>query len=81
MRPGPFPMRLRLWNVLDIDSRHARLLSSLPFVDASRVGCFGWSMGAHRAGLLRTKFFDGPHHCGLREQDTILDYFGSLWER
>ncbi len=159
---------------LNEDAAAARLLSSLPFVDASRVGCFGWSMGAHRAwllgafcpqikagaalcwmtlkrtqaqpptasdysmiipalrerydfpdiakwlapkpflflngtsdrlfpeaqvreafarmqeiyasegapaGLLRTEFFDGPHHCGLREQDTILDYFGSLWER
>jgi hypothetical protein len=24
---------------------------------------------------LRTEFFDGGHHCGLREQETILQFF------
>ena len=26
------------------------------------------------AGRLRTEFFDGTHHCGLAEQQTILDF-------
>jgi len=148
------------------DAAAARLLSSLPCVQKRRIGCFGWSMGAHRAwllaafckqvrtgvalcwmtlmetqsqpykasdysmlipqmrekydfpdiarwlapkpffflngrqdklfpvpavetafsrmqeiyrekgagGRLRTEFFDGPHHCGLAEQQTILRY-------
>lgn len=152
---------------LNEDAAAARLLAALPYVDADRVGCFGWSMGAHRAwllaafceavktgvalcwmtlkatqadppsasdysmmipalrerydfpdiacwlcpkpffflngrndrlfpvdasqaafdrmqaiyakagaqGRLRTEFFDGGHHCGLREQALILDYF------
>lgn len=152
---------------LNEDAAAARLLASLPCVDPQRVGCFGWSMGAHRAwllgafcnevktgvalcwmtlkatqaqppsasdysmmipalrerydfpdiarwlcpkpflflngrsdrlfppdasqeafdrmqalygeaggeGRLRTEFFDGGHHCGLREQETILQYF------
>ena len=34
------------------DTAAARLLSSLPFVRKDRIGCFGWSMGAHRAWLL-----------------------------
>lgn len=37
---------------LNEDAAAARLLASLPQVDASRIGCFGWSMGAHRAWLL-----------------------------
>ena len=149
------------------DAAAARLLSRLPVVRKRRIGCFGWSMGAHRAwlltafcrqvrtgvalcwmtlmetqvqpykasdysmlipqmrqkydfpdiarwlapkpflflnglqdklfpvpavetafarmqdiykekgaaGLLRTEFFDGPHHCGLQEQETIIDFF------
>lgn len=152
---------------LNEDAAAARLLAALPYVDADRVGCFGWSMGAHRAWLLaafcdavksgvalcwmtlkatqaqsptasdysmmipllrerydfpdiarwlcpkpflflngrtdrlfpaeasqeafdrmhaiyaaagcesrlRTEFFDGGHHCGLREQETILQFF------
>ena len=148
------------------DAAAARLLRRLPCVKKRRIGCFGWSMGAHRAwllaafcrqvrtgvalcwmtlmetqvqpykasdysmlipqmrekydfpdiarwlapkpffflnglqdklfpvpaverafarmqeiyhekgadGRLRTEFFDGPHHCGLQEQQTILDY-------
>ena len=152
---------------LNEDAAAARLLASLPCVDPQRVGCFGWSMGAHRAwllgafcnevktgvalcwmtlkatqaqppsasdysmmipalrerydfpdiarwlcpkpflflngrsdrlfppdatqeafdrmqalygeaggeGRLRTEFFDGGHHCGLREQETILHFF------
>ena len=152
---------------LNEDAAAARLLASLPCVDKDRVGCFGWSMGAHRAwllgafcddvkagvalcwmtlketqaqppsasdysmmipslrerydfpdiarwlspkpflflngnsdrlfapdavqeafdrmqaiysksggaGRLRTEFFDGDHHCGLREQETILRFF------
>ena len=123
------------------------LLAALPYVDAGRIGCFGWSMGAHRAwllaafcpvvktgvalcwmtlkrtqaqppiarwlcpkpflflngrsdrlfpasasqeafermqaiyaeagtpSLLRTEWFDGGHHCGLHEQETILQFF------
>lgn len=27
------------------------------------------------SGPLRTLFFDGGHHCGLQEQETILDFF------
>lgn len=157
---------------LNEDAAAARLLSALPCVDSSRVGCFGWSMGAHRAwllgafcpqikagaalcwmtlkrtqanpptasdysmmipalrerydfpdiakwlapkpflflngtadrlfaeaevrqafarmqqiyaskgarGQLRTEFFDGTHHCGVRVQDTVQSYFDSLWE-
>lgn len=148
------------------DAAAARLLRSLPCVQKSKIGCFGWSMGAHRAWLLaafckqvktgvalcwmtlmetqvqpykasdysmlipkmrekydfpdiarwlapkpffflnglqdklfpvpaverafarmheiyeqkgagdrlRTEFFDGPHHCGLAEQETIISY-------
>ena len=26
------------------------------------------------AGMLRTEFFDGSHHCGLAEQQAIIDY-------
>ena len=37
---------------LNEDSAAARLLGSLPYVNG--VGCFGWSMGAHRAWLLGT---------------------------
>lgn len=29
-------------------------------------------------GLLRTEFFDGPHHCGTREQSIIADYLSSV---
>lgn len=152
---------------LNEDAAAARLLAALPYVNPDQVGCFGWSMGAHRAwllgafcdvikygvalcwmtlkttqadppsasdfsmmipelrehydfpdiarwlcpkpffflngrndrlfpadasqeafdrmqaiyakagahGLLRTEFFDGGHHCGIREQALILDYF------
>lgn len=148
------------------DAAAARLLRRLPCVKRRRIGCFGWSMGAHRAwllgafcrqvrtgvalcwmtlmetqkqpykasdysmlipkmreqydfpdiarwlapkpflflngrqdhlfpeeaverafarmqeiyagkgaaGVLRTEFFDGTHHCGLAEQQTILDF-------
>lgn len=148
------------------DAAAARLLRRLPCVNRRRIGCFGWSMGAHRAwllaafckqvrtgvalcwmtlmetqkqpykasdysmlipqmrqdydfpdiarwlapkpffflngrqdhlfpvsavetafsrmqdiyeekgagGRLRTEFFDGAHHCGLREQQTIIGY-------
>ena len=148
------------------DAAAARLLRRLPCVKRRRIGCFGWSMGAHRAwllaafckqvrtgvalcwmtlmetqqqpykasdysmlipqmrerydfpdiarwlapkpffflnglqdrlfpeaavrtafermqaiyeekgagGRLRTEFFEGEHHCGLREQQTILAY-------
>lgn len=38
--------------ILNEDAAAARLLASLPQVDASRIGCFGWSMGAHRSWLL-----------------------------
>lgn len=37
---------------LEEDAAAARVLASLPYVDAGRIGCFGWSMGAHRAWLL-----------------------------
>lgn len=37
---------------LNEDAAAARLLGSLPGVDAKRIGCLGWSMGAHRAWLL-----------------------------
>lgn len=152
---------------LNEDAAAARLLSSLPFVKEEEIGCFGWSMGAHRAwllaafcdqvksgvalcwmtlkrtqaqppsasdysmmipalreqydfpdiarrlapkpflflsgttdklfpreatqeafermqsiyrengaaGALRTEFFEGGHHCGLREQQTIIHFF------
>ena len=152
---------------LNEDAAAARLLAALPYVDAGRIGCFGWSMGAHRAwllaafcpvvktgvalcwmtlkrtqaqppsasdysmmipalrerwdfpdiarwlcpkpflflngrsdrlfpaaasqeafermqaiyaeagapSLLRTEWFDGGHHCGLHEQETILQFF------
>lgn len=148
------------------DAAAANLLRSLPCVQKRKIGCFGWSMGAHRAwlltafckqvrtgvalcwmtlmetqvqpykasdysmmiprmrerydfpdiarwlapkpffflnglqdklfpvpvverafarmqeiyaekgaaGRLRTEFFDGGHHCGLAEQDTIIRY-------
>ena len=29
--------------------------------------------GVH--GQLRTEFFDGPHHCGLDVQETLIDFF------
>ena len=34
------------------DAAAARLLRRLPCVKRRRIGCFGWSMGAHRAWLL-----------------------------
>ena len=34
------------------DAEAARMLASLPYVRKDRIGCFGWSMGAHRAWLL-----------------------------
>lgn len=34
------------------DTAAAELLAGLPCVDPERIGCFGWSMGAHRAWLL-----------------------------
>ena len=34
------------------DAAAARLLRRLPCVKKRRIGCFGWSMGAHRAWLL-----------------------------
>lgn len=34
------------------DAAAARLLCSLPCVQKRKIGCFGWSMGAHRAWLL-----------------------------
>ena len=37
---------------LNEDAAAARLLGSLPYVDPGRIGCFGWSMGAHRAWML-----------------------------
>ncbi len=37
---------------LNEDAAAARLLRSLPNVLEGRIGCFGWSMGAHRAWLL-----------------------------
>ncbi|MBQ9661464.1 MAG: alpha/beta fold hydrolase [Bacteroidales bacterium] len=155
------------------DAAAARLLRGLPCVQKRRIGCFGWSMGAHRAwllaafckqvrtgvalcwmtlmetqvqpykasdysmlipemrerydfpdiarwlapkpffflnglqdklfpvpaverafarmqeiydgkgagGRLRTEFFDGPHHCGLAEQETIIRYLDDQLRR
>ena len=37
---------------LNEDAAAARLLESLMYVDPGRIGCLGWSMGAHRAWLL-----------------------------
>ena len=37
---------------LEEDAAAVRLLGSLGIVDKDRLGCFGWSMGAHRAWLL-----------------------------
>lgn len=37
---------------MEEDAAAARLLVSLGYVDKDRLGCFGWSMGAHRAWLL-----------------------------
>lgn len=37
---------------LDEDAQAARVLKSLPYVDAKNIGSFGWSMGAHRSWLL-----------------------------
>ena len=37
---------------LQQDAYASELLSQLEYVDADRIGCFGWSMGAHRAWLL-----------------------------
>ena len=37
---------------LQEDAAAAKLLAGLPCVDPRRIGCFGWSMGAHRAWLL-----------------------------
>ena len=37
---------------LEEDAAAAGLLAGLPYVDPERIGCFGWSMGAHRAWLL-----------------------------
>lgn len=44
----------RIWalQTLDEDAVAARLLQSLDAVDPDRIGCFGWSMGAHRAWML-----------------------------
>ncbi len=34
------------------DARAAEIVGGLDCVDAERIGCFGWSMGAHRSWLL-----------------------------
>jgi len=47
-------LKRRIWaeQTLNEDAAAARLLKSLPNVQEDRIGCFGWSMGAHRAWLL-----------------------------
>lgn len=37
---------------LSEDAAAARLLKRLDCVDGSKIGCFGWSMGAHRSWML-----------------------------
>lgn len=37
---------------LEEDAAAAKLIASLPMVNQKNIGCFGWSMGAHRAWLL-----------------------------
>lgn len=50
---------------LEEDKAAASLLSGLPSVDASRIGAFGWSMGAHRAWLLTAYDKDIKAGCAL----------------
>ncbi len=47
-------LKNRIWaeQTLNEDAAAARLLKGLPNVLEERIGCFGWSMGAHRAWLL-----------------------------
>lgn len=44
----------RIWaeKILEDDAASARLLAQMDFVDAERIGAFGFSMGAHRCWLL-----------------------------
>ena len=56
---------------LNEDAAAARLLASLPCVDPQRVGCFGWSMGAHRAWLLGA-------FCGMAELYGCRDEYRKI---
>lgn len=44
----------KVWAVqtLEEDAAAVHMLQSLECVDPDRIGCFGWSMGAHRAWML-----------------------------
>ncbi len=50
---------------LDEDCAAASLLAGLPSVDPSRIGAFGWSMGAHRCWLLTARSADVGAGCAL----------------
>lgn len=56
------------------DAVAAEVLMSLPYVDDDRIGCFGWSMGAHRAWLL-TAFCEhirtGVALCWMTLKETV----------
>ena len=54
------------------DAASARLLHSLPYVDNSRIGAFGFSMGAHRCWMLAA--FCKEIKCGVAlSWMTVLD--------
>ena len=75
---------------LNEDAAAARLLSPKPFLfligttdklfprEATQEA-FERMQAIYRengaAGALRTEFFEGGHHCGLREQQTIIHFF------
>lgn len=54
----------RIWaeKILQDDAASAKLLSQMKFVDAERIGAFGFSMGAHRCWLLAA--FCSEIRCG-----------------
>lgn len=54
----------RIWaeKILEDDAESARLLAQMEFVDAERIGAFGFSMGAHRCWLLAA--FCSEVRCG-----------------
>lgn len=60
------------------DAQAARVLKSLPYVDPGRIGCFGWSLGAHRSWLLAAFCKDiktGVALCWMTLKETCSNPF------
>ena len=62
----------KMW-VEDLQSRGALRDTFIISNDGRRLHAIYAAAGCE--SRLRTEFFDGGHHCGLREQETILQFF------